>query len=92
MGLINWWEIKSIAARVGENSKKINSIIDITQIHYEHLENFQMATDKLSNIVTAMLQSNPAQLINNISCTLEMGHEAQILITNLVKQAKKDLQ
>jgi len=39
--------------------------------------------------VTATLQNNPTQLNNEISRTLEMGHEAQIRITNLVQQAAK---
>ncbi len=35
-----------------------------------------------------MLKNNPAQLITEIDCTLEMGHEVQTIITNLVQQAQ----
>ncbi len=50
MGLFNSVEIKRIAAGVGENRKKINSIIDITRLTDEHLKNLDISVDKISNI------------------------------------------
>jgi hypothetical protein len=88
MGLFNSVEIKRIAARVGENRKKINSIIDITRLTDAHLKNLDISVDKISNIVTAMLQHNPAQLNSEINCILENGHEAATRITNMVQQAQ----
>ncbi len=35
-----------------------------------------------------MVKNNPAHLITNKDCTLEMGHEVQTRITNLVQQAQ----
>jgi len=81
-------EIKRIAAGVGENRKKINSIIDITRLTDEHLKNLDISVDKISNIVTAMLQHNPAQLNSEINRILENGHEAATRITNMVQQAQ----
>jgi hypothetical protein len=88
MGLFNSVEIKRIAAGVGENRKKINSIIDITRLTDEHLKNLDISVDKISNIVTAMLQHNPAQLNSEINRILENGHEAATRITNMVQQAQ----
>jgi hypothetical protein len=85
MGLFNSVEIKRIAAGVGENCKKINSIINIT---VAHLKNLDISVDKISNIVTAMLQHNPAQLNSEINRILENGHEAATRITNMVQQAQ----
>jgi hypothetical protein len=85
MGIFNSWEINRIAKGVGENSRKINTIIDISDIHSEHLENLRLSVDKLTDLVTAMVKNNPAHLITNIDRTLEMGHEVQ---TNLVQQAQ----
>jgi len=88
MGIFNSWEINQIAKGVGENSRKINTIIDISDIHSEHLENLRLSVDKLTDLVTAMVKNNPAHLITNIDRTLEMGHEVQTRITNLVQQAQ----
>jgi len=88
MGIFNSWEIKGIAKGVGENSRKINTIIDISDIHSEHLQNLRLSVDKLTDLFTAMVKNNPAHLITNIDCTLEMGHEVQTRITNLVQQAQ----
>ncbi len=88
MGLFNSVEIKRIAAGVGENRKKINSIIDITRLTEAHMKNLDISVDKLSNIVIAMLQHNPAQLNSEISRILENGHEAATRITNMVQQAQ----
>jgi hypothetical protein len=88
MGLFNSVEIRRIAAGVGENRKKINSIIDITRLTDSHLKNLDISVDKISNIVTAMLQHNPAQLNSEINRILENGHEATTRITNMVQQAQ----
>ena len=88
MGMFNSWEINRIAKGVGENSRKINTIIDIAEINSEHLQNLKLSVDKITDIVTAMLKYNPAQLITEIDRTLEMGHEVQNRITNLVQQAQ----
>ena len=37
MGLFNTFVIKKIAAGVGENRKKINAVIDITELNTKHL-------------------------------------------------------
>jgi len=55
MGIFNSWEINRIAKGVGENSRKINTIIDISDIHSEHLENLRLSVDKLTDHVTAMV-------------------------------------
>jgi hypothetical protein len=88
MGIFNSWVIKRIAKGVGENSRKINTIINISDIHLEHLENLRLSVDKLTDLVTAMVKNNPAHLITNIDRTREMGHEVQTRITNLVQQAQ----
>ena len=77
-----------IAKGVGENRKKINSIIDITKLNAEHLENLRVSTNKISNIITAMLQNNPAQLISEIDDILDKGNDAVTRITNMVQQAQ----
>jgi len=73
MGIFNSGELSRFAKGVGENSKKINIIIDITNIHSEYLENLIISVDKITYIITAMLKNNPAQLITEIDPTLEMG-------------------
>jgi len=88
MGIFNSCEISQITKGVGENSKKINSIINITEIHSKHLEKLKISPGKLKEIVTALLQNNLAQLNNEKSHTLEMGYKAQIGITNLVQQTQ----
>jgi len=88
MGIFNSWEINQIAKGVGQNSRKINTIIDISNIHTEHQQNLKLSMDKISDILTAMLKNNPAHLITEIDRTLEMGHKVQIRITNLVQQAQ----
>jgi len=88
MGMFNSWEINRIAKGVGENSRKINTIIDISDINSEHLQNLKLSVDKITDIISAMLKYNPAQLITEIDSTLEMGHEVQTPITNLVQQAQ----
>lgn len=88
MGLFNSFEISRIAKGVGENRKKINSIIDITKLNAEHLENLRVSTNKISNIITAMLQNNPAQLISEIDDILDKGNDAVTRITNMVQQAQ----
>jgi hypothetical protein len=70
MGIFNSWEINPIAKGVGENSRKINTIIDISDIHTEHLQNLKFSVDKISDILTAMLKNNPAHLITEIDRTL----------------------
>jgi len=86
--IFNSWEINRIAKGVGENSRRINTIINITDIHSEHLQNLKLSVDKITDILTAILKNNPAQLITEINRTLEMGHEVQNRITNLVQQAQ----
>ena len=88
MGLFNNFEIQKIAAGVGENRKKINGVIDIVKLNIKHMENLQITTNKLSNIVSAMLQNNPAQLNSEIEQTLDNAHEAVTRITNMVQQAQ----
>ncbi len=44
--------------------------------------------DKITEIIAAMLKYSSGQLITEIDRTLEMGHEAQTRITNLVQQAQ----
>ncbi len=44
--------------------------------------------DKLSNIVTAMLQHNPSHLNSEMNLILENGHEDATRITNMVQQAQ----
>ena len=88
MGMFNSWEINRIAKGVGENSRKINTIIDISDINSEHLQNLRLSVDKITDIIAAMLKYSSAQLITEIDRTLEMGHEAQTRITNLVQQAQ----
>jgi len=61
MGIFNSWELSRIAKGVGENSKRIISIIDINKINSKHLENLRLSVDKITDIVTAMLTKNPAQ-------------------------------
>jgi hypothetical protein len=69
-----------------KNRKKINSIIDITRLTDAHLKNLDILVYKISNIVTAMLQHNPAQLNSEINRILENRHEAATRITNMVQQ------
>jgi hypothetical protein len=88
MGIFNSWEISRIAKGVGENSKKINNLINITDIHSKHVENLRISVVKITDIVTALLKNNPAQLITEIDCTLEMGYKVQTRITNMVQQAQ----
>jgi hypothetical protein len=88
VGMFNSWEINRIAKGVGENSRKINTIIDISDINSEHLQNLKLSVDKITDIIAAMLKYNSAQLITEIDRTLEMGHEVQTRITNLVQQAQ----
>ena len=88
MGLFNTFEIQKIAAGVGENRKRINDVIDITKINTEHLENLRLSTDKLSNIITAMLKDNPAQLLSEIEMTMDNANNAVNRITNMVQQAQ----
>jgi len=88
MGMFNSWEINRIAKGVGENSRRINTIIDISDINSEHLQNLKLSVDKITDIITAMLKYSPAQLITEIDSTLEMGHNVQTRITNLVQQAQ----
>ena len=88
MGMFNSWEINCIAKGVGENSRRINTVIDISDIHSEHLQNLKLSVDKITDIISAMLKNNPAQLITEIDRTLEMGHKVQNCITNLVQQAQ----
>jgi len=88
MGIFNSWEINRIAKGVGENYKRINTVIDISDINSEHLQNLKLSEDKITDILTAMLKHSPAQLITEIDCTLEMGHKVQNCITNLVQQAQ----
>ena len=88
MGIFNSWEINRIAKGVGENSRKINTIIDVSDIHSEHLQNLRPSVDKLTDLVTAMVKNNPAHLITNKDHTMEMGHEVQTRITNLVQQVQ----
>ena len=88
MGLFNTFEIKQIAAGVGENRKKINAFIDITRQNTEHLENLKISTNKLSNIITAMLTNNPAQLVSEIKMALDNANNAVTQITNMVQQAQ----
>jgi len=38
MGIFNSWEINQITKGVGENSRRISTIIDITDIHSEHMQ------------------------------------------------------
>jgi hypothetical protein len=88
MRLSNNVEIKQIADGVGEKCKKINSIIDITRLTDAHLKNVDISVGRISNIVTAMLQHNPAQLNSEINHILEKGHKAATRITNMVQQAQ----
>jgi len=88
MDIFNSWEINRITNGVVENSRKIKTIIDISDIHSEHLQNLKLSVDKISDILTAMLKNNPAYLITEIDRTLEMGHEEQTRITNSVQQAQ----
>ena len=88
MGLFNTWELHKIAAGVGENRKKINGVIDIVKLNIKHMENLQITTNKLSNIISAMLQNNPAQLNSEIEQTLDNAHDAVTRITNMVQQAQ----
>ena len=88
MGLFNTFEIKNIAAGVGENWKKISSVIDITKLSTKHLENLCISTNKISNIITAMLQNNPAQLLSEIKIYLDNTHNAVTRVTNMVQQAQ----
>ncbi len=67
---------KQITARVGENHKKINSIIDTTRLTDALLKNLDISVHKISIIVTAMLQHNPAQLNSEINRILENRHKA----------------
>jgi len=67
---------KQITARVGENHKKINSIIDTTRLTDALLKNLDISVHKISIIVTAMLQHNPAQLNSEINQILENRHKA----------------
>ena len=83
-GLFNTFEIKNIAAGVGENLKKINSVIHITKLNTKHLENLYISTNKISNIITAMLQNNPAQLLIEIKISLDNAHNTVTCITNMV--------
>ena len=52
MGLFNTFEIQRIAAGVGENRKMFNAVIDITKLNIRHLENLQITSNKLSNIIS----------------------------------------
>ena len=88
MGLFNTFEIKKIAAGVGENRKRINNVIDIAKLNTEHLENLRLSTNKISNIITAMLKDNPAQLLSEIEMTMENANNAVTRITNMVQQAQ----
>jgi len=88
MGIFNSWEINRIAKGVGENFRRINTVIDISDINSEHLQNLKLSVDKITDIISAMLKHSPAQLITEIDRTLEMGHEVQNRITNLVQQAQ----
>ena len=88
MSLFNTFEIKNIAAGAGENRKKINSVIDITKLNTEHFENLRIFTNKISNIITAMLQNNPAQLFSEIEMSLDTAQNAVTSITNMVQQAQ----
>jgi hypothetical protein len=88
MGLFNTFEIQKIAAGVGENRKRINDVIDITKLNTEHLENLRLSTNKLSNIITAMLKDNPAQLLSEIETTMDNANNAVTRITNMVQQAQ----
>ena len=88
MGLFNTFEIKNIAAGVGENPKKINSVIAKTKLNTKHLENLRISKNKLLNIITAMLQNNPAQLLSEIKISLDNGHNAVTRITIMVQQAQ----
>ena len=88
MGLFNSYELQRIAAGVGENRKKINSIIDIQKLTTDHLKNLQISVDKLSDVITALLQTNPAQLLSEISDIHAMGNDVINRITNMVQQAQ----
>ena len=69
MGILNSWEINRIAKGVGENLRRINIIINISDINSEHLQNLKLSVDKITDIIIAMLKYSPAQLkiINPIS-------------------------
>jgi hypothetical protein len=69
MGIFNSWEINQITKGVGENLRRINIIINISDINSEHLQNLKLSVDKITDIITAMLKYSPAQLkiINPIS-------------------------
>ena len=69
---------------MGENLKKINSVIDKTKLNTKHLENLYISTNKISNIITAMLQNNPAQLLIEIKISLDNAHYTVTCITNMV--------
>ena len=71
-----------------ENQKKINAVIDITKLNTKHLENLQISTNKLSNIITAMLKNNSAQLFSKIKMTFDNAHNAVTCITNMVQQVQ----
>jgi hypothetical protein len=88
MGLFNSVKTKLIAAGEGENCEKINSIIDITRLTHAHLKKLDISVHKISTIVTAMLQHNPAQLNSEINCILENRHKAPTRTTNMVQQAQ----
>ena len=85
MGLFNSYELQRIAAGVGENRKKINSIIDIQRLTTDHLKNLQISVDKLSDVITALLQTNPAQLLSETSEIHATGND---VITNFQKQGR----
>jgi len=72
MGIFNSWEINRIAKGVGENFRRINTVIDISDINSEHLQNLKLSVDKITDIISAMLKHSPAQLITEIDRTLEM--------------------
>ena len=85
MGLFNTLEIKKIAARVGDNPKKINPVIDTTRLNTDHLENLRISTNKLSNVITAMLTNNPVQLLSEIEMTLDNANN----VGNMLRQKKQ---